>query len=350
MVSDSKKTSAEDRVKAEFRKWDLDTHKEDIWPKCTAIQVTSTESVGIYEDAYLVKIIETHSELGEDPTYAYRAAALPKEITMMLLAGDDCTLPPVGRVFSDRGFLCGYIQPLGATICKKFPKTDHFRNTQKFKVPPSLLPSPQTQISALTELVARLHAKGIIHGDIKPANLITARDAFRLLFCDFGSADIEGSGMGHISDTAQYISPFRAATQNRLSPVRKEDDLYATGIAMWEIASGRVPFEEVDPEFVEHVVAAGFQPNLGAVHDLETRRLITMYLQRGCPNSEVDFRSNEVCVAANVEFEDCVAQPAHTYIRSVHREGCSGEEECETAYHITIPMSCIEKKRCPKCS
>ncbi|KAF6750837.1 hypothetical protein DFP72DRAFT_851364 [Ephemerocybe angulata] len=186
MVHNSRKISAEGRVKAGFGKWDLDVHKKDIWPKCTIIQVTSTKSVSIYKDAYLVKIIETHSELGE-ATYAYRAAALPKEITIMLLAGNNCTFPPIGRVHL--ASQSHYLQE----VPQDRPLPEHPE-----------IQSAQTQILALTELVARLHAKGIIHRDIKPANLITTQDAFHLLFCDFRSANIGGNSMGHISDTVQY--------------------------------------------------------------------------------------------------------------------------------------------------
>jgi hypothetical protein len=42
--------------------------------------------------------------------------------------------------------------------------------------------------------------------------------------------------------------------------LRKADDFYATGITIWEISAGCVPFDDIDEEFLEDIVADGFQP------------------------------------------------------------------------------------------
>ena len=81
--------------------------------------------------------------------------------------------------------------------------------------------------------------------------------------CDFGCAALESWNGGQLGCTTQYVSPFR--TLMRDAPLAKADDLYATGITMWQLYTGREPFDDVDPEFLEDVIASGFQPNLLAV-------------------------------------------------------------------------------------
>lgn len=350
MVSSAQRNAAEQQVKLTFGQWELDAEKADIWPECVPINVTGTVSLGVHKDTHLVKIIENHPGLGEDTTYAHRLAALPKEICMMILAGEDCTPQPVGRIF-DNGFLCGYIQPLGTTITRKLPEIGDFSNKEKILAPSHLLPSRKEEIDTLAELVDRLHSKGIIHGDIKPSNLISTKDTFRLLFCDFGSAELEGSEGAHISDTVQYISPFRASPANRVSPTTKADDLYATGITMWELHTGCSAFDGANEDAVGDLVAAGFQPNMYAISDPATRQLVASYLERGnrALSNGSAHHSVETCVIATTAYAGCTSG-RHTYEHVVHRDSCpKGEGQCPKVYQAGGVLSNVEARTCPSC-
>src|ERR687895_169168 len=84
------------------------------------------------------------------------------------------------------------------------------------------------------------HRNGIVHRDIKPHNVIVDGDG-RVKVMDFGIARAGASQMteaGSIIGTAQYLSPEQA----RGAPVDQSSDLYSTGIVLYELLTGSVPF------------------------------------------------------------------------------------------------------------
>ncbi|MBA2460656.1 MAG: Stk1 family PASTA domain-containing Ser/Thr kinase [Actinobacteria bacterium] len=89
------------------------------------------------------------------------------------------------------------------------------------------------------------HRKGIVHRDIKPHNMIVDGDG-RVKVMDFGIARAGASQMteaGSIIGTAQYLSPEQA----RGAPVDQTSDLYSTGIVLYELLTGTVPFNGDTP-------------------------------------------------------------------------------------------------------
>jgi mitogen-activated protein kinase kinase len=96
-------------------------------------------------------------------------------------------------------------------------------------------------INQLCILVSRLHEKSIIHGDIKPSNLLLCFDG-ELRFCDFGDAVVDSEGDIPRSMSVRYSSPFTSRTTPVVS-WSKAEGLYATGIS---VSAGRIPFDDVD--------------------------------------------------------------------------------------------------------
>jgi eukaryotic-like serine/threonine-protein kinase len=85
------------------------------------------------------------------------------------------------------------------------------------------------------------HRRGIVHRDIKPHNVIVD-DEGRAKVTDFGIARAAASDMtetGSIMGTAQYISPEQAQGH----PVDARADLYSIGVVLYELLTGRVPFD-----------------------------------------------------------------------------------------------------------
>ena len=91
------------------------------------------------------------------------------------------------------------------------------------------------------------HSKGLVHRDIKPGNIMITPEG-KVKVTDFGIVSLQNeesdiTKTGSILGTASYISPEQAQGK----PVSKESDLYSLGTVMYELITGRPPFEGDTP-------------------------------------------------------------------------------------------------------
>jgi eukaryotic-like serine/threonine-protein kinase len=89
--------------------------------------------------------------------------------------------------------------------------------------------------------LANAHRQGMVHRDIKPENILVTTDGV-VKVADFGLArayaDARATQVGTVTGTAQYLSP----EQIRGEPADPRSDLYALGIVMYELITGKLPF------------------------------------------------------------------------------------------------------------
>lgn len=88
------------------------------------------------------------------------------------------------------------------------------------------------------------HSQGIVHRDVKPSNVMVARDG-RIALADFGLAlDARQGSFGGTFGTPHYIAPEQARNSATAVP---QSDLYALGVILYEMLTGAVPFDDPSP-------------------------------------------------------------------------------------------------------
>jgi hypothetical protein len=124
----------------------------------------------------------------------------------------------------------------------------------------------------LLEGLAHAHGRGIVHRDVKPANVLVAQDGgVRLL--DFGLAAFAEAetltAVGDVPGTLAYISPERLAGGEGTPAA----DVWAVGVMLWEALAGRHPFWR--PSLLEtgRAIEAGAPPLRSVRPDLPARLL-----------------------------------------------------------------------------
>jgi serine/threonine protein kinase len=140
-----------------------------------------------------------------------------------------CTIHEIGETEDRQLFICmAYYE--GETLKKK-------------------VSSNQLSVDSVIEIaiqiaqgLAKAHEKGIVHRDIKPANLFLTNDGI-LKILDFGLAKLAGvtrlTKSGTTLGTVAYMSP----EQMQGEEVDHRTDIWALGVVMYEMLTGKLPFK-----------------------------------------------------------------------------------------------------------
>lgn len=109
--------------------------------------------------------------------------------------------------------------------------------------------SPQGAASIGAEVLAALraaHAAGVLHRDVKPANVLLANDG-RVVLTDFGIAMVEGSSAltmtGEVIGSPEFLAPERALGRTP----GPESDLWSLGVLLYAAVEGNSPFRQDTP-------------------------------------------------------------------------------------------------------
>ena len=116
-------------------------------------------------------------------------------------------------------------------------------------------------ITQIVRALGHAHSRGIIHRDIKPQNILVLRDG-SVKVTDFGIARVASAAQTTLTQEAlgsvHYISPEQA----RGSHIDGRSDLYSAGVVLYEMLTGRLPFEGETPVSVaiQHINSIPIPP------------------------------------------------------------------------------------------
>ncbi len=208
-----------------------------------------------------VKVI--HASIAKDPQFAERFLREARVVASL----EHPNILPVYD-FGDEDGLPYLVMPLlsGGTL----------RDRLRTAPPPPALAA--AWIRELADALDAAHAAGVLHRDVKPANVLLGKGD-RLFLADFGIAKMVETmtgltATGVVVGTPTYMAPEQAQGQ----PASAATDRYALAAVAFEILAGRPPFDGENPLSLmhQHVTmpppalsskAAGFPPGLDAVFD-----------------------------------------------------------------------------------
>jgi serine/threonine-protein kinase len=194
------------------------------------------------------------------------------------------------------------------------------------------------------------HAARIVHRDLKPENVFlvgrpdTAADDVRVV--DFGAAMVLGKSRvtktGIVFGTPHYMSPEQASGQ----PVDHRADIYALGVIMYEMFTGKVPFEAdtfmgvlTQHMFVQPIPPSQVSANareLGALEDVLLRALEKKPEQRyGTMEQLIDAIQSVVRFAADGSM---MVAPSRSKPPPPPPKGLANELELPTAEEISSTL------------
>ncbi len=148
-----------------------------------------------------------------------------------------------------------------------------------------------------------IHAAGVVHQDIKPANIILTR-AGVVKVIDFGIAVFTGAPSEGAPSEDALVRPPVLGSPNYMSPERllrrpadPRSDLFSLGIVLYEMATGVLPFKADSPgETLSNVLDARIVPVLEMAPDRPpalaglVHRLLARYASDRCPSATAALR------------------------------------------------------------
>ena len=186
----------------------------------------------------------------------------------------------------------------------------------------------------LLDGLARAHAERVIHRDIKPDNLFLAQERGEevLKILDFSIAKDESqeglTGDGDVLGTPHYLAPEQAMGR----PVDARVDLWASGVVMYEMLTGALPFEgENFPQLVMGILTASPAPP-------------STHLP-GLPSAVDDFFACALAKEPDERFQDARAMAAamrHAFRDLNDRAGDSGERVVTTVDRVDMDDTIVD--------
>lgn len=147
----------------------------------------------------------------------------------------------------------------------------------------------------LAEALGQLHDAGVVHRDIKPHNVVVNSESGALKVIDLGIAsrlereNVGSSAPRRLQGTLAYMSPEQTGRMNRVVDYRT--DLYSLGVTLFEMLTGKLPFDATDPMELVHSHIAKRPPEVRQVNEAVPEMLSAMVGRLLAKNAEDRYMS-----------------------------------------------------------
>ena len=203
-------------------------------------------------------------------------------------------------------------------------------------------------ITQIMRGLSHAHSRGIIHRDIKPQNIMVLRD---------GSVKVADFGIACLADAHQTLAQEALGSVHYISPEQAKgerldarSDIYSAGVVLYEMLTGRLPFEgdsavsvaiqhlssvplnprEIDPEIpeaLELICMKAMNPDLNRRYQSADAMLADLEKFRKDPSVDLDYIRTEL--SAGVDSQPTSPLPVQQVSAAVKKRQAEVEDEDE---------------------
>jgi len=187
----------------------------------------------------------------------------------------------------------------------------------------------------LLDALAHAHAKGIVHRDVKPSNVLLGEsDEIDVRLLDFGLAQMDEfdtlTAVGDVPGTLTYVSPERLHGEIATPAA----DVWAVGVMLWEALAGRHPFRSSDAAGTARRIKAGVPPLEAIRPDLPERLRDTIASALAADPAR---RPTAAKLAAELRGEPKKRRRLPGEVAQPERENAPGRQLLKTAEQRLLP-------------
>jgi serine/threonine protein kinase len=200
--------------------------------------------------------------------------------------------------------------------------------------------TPAASLVLLKQLVEALdtaHQQGVVHLDLKPANILRTQDG-RCKLIDFGIARLQGAQQGGIQGTAYYMAPEQLRGETVLT---KAADVYSLGIVAYQLWTGQL-FQGGMPG------PSHLQPALSSMVDVVHSRAVSWQPLERFQSVREWWEAIEQAWSAKPDKAMELVEPAREKVRrerAIGRVVQETEDVVQLGHRWEKQLAAIEKKR-----